>query len=92
MNRIVLALLALFAGIVAPVAPASARIGASGKAEVGAVERVELVSRACAVAAAVAEQPACRAERRGKGTAKVRTTRARVLIPAILLGSDRALE
>ncbi|MBS0474844.1 MAG: hypothetical protein JSR28_06815 [Proteobacteria bacterium] len=91
MNRIFLALLALFAGLVAPVAPAHARLGGAGSAEIGAVESAGLIVRNCTAPAAAIDQPACRAERRDKA-ARVRTVRSRVFIPAVLLGPDRALE
>lgn len=50
MNRIVLAILALFAGLAAQVAPAEARVG--GKVEIGATLGVKASARAVAVAAA----------------------------------------
>lgn len=92
MNRFVLALLAFLAGIVAPVAPAQARLGGAGAAEIGAVETVELVSRACAQPANAATQPGCCGERRDKITGRAKPIRSRVYIPTVQLGTDRALE
>ncbi|MEQ1542666.1 MAG: hypothetical protein HOO94_07325 [Novosphingobium sp.] len=92
MNRILLALLALFTGLVAPVAPAQARMGGAGSAEVGAVESLALAAKACSAAAVVNETPACRTERCSKATGRVRPQRPRVFIPTVLFGADRAFE
>ena len=69
-----------------------ARLGGAGNAEIGALERVESAARSCVAPVAVADQPACRAERRDKATGRVRAVRSRVFIPAVLFGPDRALE
>lgn len=92
MNRILLALLALFTGLVAPVAPAQARMGGTGSAEVGAVESLALAAKVCCPSAAVNDPPACRSERRDKATGRGRTVRPRVYIPTVLFGPDRAFE
>ncbi|MFM5885913.1 MAG: hypothetical protein ACKOQ3_11445 [Novosphingobium sp.] len=92
MNRLVIALLALLAGLVAPVAPAHARLGSGTNAEAGAVESVERVSRICTIAASVVDVPACRTDRRDKPAGRVRSARPRVFIPTVYFGPDRALE
>ncbi|WP_296678260.1 hypothetical protein [Novosphingobium sp.] len=92
MNRIFLALLALFAGIVAPVAPAHARMNGTGSAEIGAVERIETAARVCTATIAATEQPSCRIVRREKSANRSRGVRSRVYIPSVYFGVDRALE
>lgn len=92
MNRIFLALLALFAGIVTQVAPAQARMSGSGNTEINALERVETVARACTAPATVAEQGGCRIARRDRAVNRPRNVRSRVYIPTVQFGPDRALE
>lgn len=92
MNRILLALLALFTGLVAPVAPVQARMGGAGSAEVGAVESLTLAAKACSAIAVANEPPACRIERCNKATGRVRPQRPRVFIPTVQFGADRAFE
>ncbi len=91
MNRFILALLALLAGLVAPVAPANARMNGNGSTEIGTVERIGTAVRACSAPVASAEQPACRVARRDR-RADRRPVRSRVFIPSVLFGPDRALE
>lgn len=90
MNRIVLALLALFAGIAAQVTPAEARV--RGQAEVGAV----LAQRsAVRTAASVRIQVAMRAETRipeEEPAAETPRAFAPLVVPAIRLRADRAHE
>lgn len=89
MHRILLALLALFAGIAAQAAPAEARV--RGETEIGAV----LGQRAAARAAAAAEAPA---ELRETARPDPALERVPVLpsqvagIVTVRLGADRARE
>lgn len=90
MNRFVLALLALLTGLVAPVAPAQARMG--GGAQVGAVESLNQAAKACSTAATTGEVAVCRTEKRDRTVAKTRPVRSRIVIPTVFFGVDRALE
>ncbi|WP_100865603.1 hypothetical protein [Novosphingobium kunmingense] len=92
MNRIVLALLALFAGIVAQAAPTQARMSGNGNTEINALERIESAARPCAASPSVADQGGCRVSRRERTVSKPRGVRTRVYIPSVLFGPDRALE
>lgn len=90
MNRIVLALLALFAGIAAQVSPAEARV--RGNTEIGAVH-----AQRAAVRAATAQQVAvvlAPLDRQRPLTDEIETdpqSGAAPLVP-VRLGCDRALE
>jgi hypothetical protein len=90
MNRIVLALLALFAGIAAQVTPAEARV--RGQAEVGAV----LAQRSAARTAASAQiHVAMRAETRvpeDQPAAETPRAFAPLTVPAVRIRIDRARE
>ena len=91
MNRIVLALLALFAGIAAQVSPAEARV--RGDTEIGAA----LGQRAAARAAAAVEvaaifRPEPRAEANRDDTAQRPLTLGILPAPSVRLGADRAHE
>ena len=91
MNRIVLALLALFAGIAAQVSPAEARV--RGATEIGAT----LGQRAAARTTSAVEVAACfRAEPRAEShigdTAVQPLLRANRFAPSVRIGPDRAHE
>jgi hypothetical protein len=90
MNRIVLAILALFAGIAAQVTPAEARV--RGQAEVGAV----LAQRGAArTVAAVQVQVAMRGETRTPEQVRLverPLAFASLTVPAVRLRIDRARE
>lgn len=91
MNRIVLAILALFAGLATQVTPAEARL--SGKVEIGATLGLKSSARVTAVAtAAAAFRPQSRRE--AQLVEPVRTARplAIVAAPAVQLRIDRARE
>ncbi|MDE2437301.1 MAG: hypothetical protein KGM49_13680 [Sphingomonadales bacterium] len=92
MNRLVLALLALFAGLVAPVAPAQARLGGAGSAEVGALESLDVVAKVCAASAVSCDARADLLDWRDKTLGRVRVLRPRVFIPSVYFGPDRAIE
>ncbi|MFM5949711.1 MAG: hypothetical protein ACKOPM_10855 [Novosphingobium sp.] len=90
MNRIVLALLALFAGIAAQVTPAEARV--RGQAEVGAVLAQRSATR---TAASVQIQVALRAENRipeVEPAAETPRAFAPLVVPAVRIRIDRARE
>ena len=91
MNRIVLAILALFAGIAAQVSPAEARV--RGETEIGSVLNQRAAARACAaVEVAAAFRPARRFEPAlADALARVPGPRAIVRAP-VLIGPDRARE
>jgi hypothetical protein len=93
MNRIILALLALFAGLVTEVAPAQARMSGMNEAEIGAVEYVRSGIRQIAEqVAGVRAAPV----QRSKGVAGDKGIRPQprppVYIPAVQFGADRAYE
>lgn len=88
MNRIVLAILALFAGLAAQVAPAEARL--CGQTEINATIGIKASARVVAVAAAApfrAEpQPEVTAPRPSRDALPL----AAFAAPTVRLGSDRA--
>ena len=93
MNRIILALLALFAGLVTEVAPASARMSGVGEAEIGAVEYVRSGVRQIADQVAGARAvPVQRAKGQPDGKGVRPQPRPPVFIPTVQFGADRAYE
>ncbi|MCB2057921.1 MAG: hypothetical protein H6916_08970 [Novosphingobium sp.] len=90
MNRIFLAILALFAGFAAQVSPASARISGVDT-EIGAVECRQGV-RCIAPKTDSGSSPAPRPERRPRECVQNRLPRSPVYIPSVLFGVDRAFE
>jgi hypothetical protein len=90
MNRIVLAILALFAGLAAQVSPAEARV--CGKVEIGASVGVKASARVVAVAAAMPfrsdPQPLFEAPRPAPEALPLPAWAA----PTVRLGADRARE
>ena len=90
MNRIVLAILALFAGLAAQVAPAEARL--CGQTEINATMGIRASARVVAVAAAtpfrIAPQPQFAAPRPALETLPLPAWAA----PTVRLGADRARE
>ena len=92
MNRIFLAILALFAGLAAEASPVFARMTGTGDTEIGATESGRDAARPSAVQPSTIEAPVVRQERRDREATRVRPARSRVLIPSVQLGADRALE
>jgi hypothetical protein len=90
MNRIVLAILALFAGLATQVAPAEARL--SGKVEIGATLGLKSSARVTAVAAAAAFRPQPRREAQLVEPVRALRPLANAPAPAIRLRIDRARE
>ncbi len=91
MNRIVLALLALFAGIAAQVAPAEARV--RGETEIGATLGQRAAARsASAVEVAAAFRAPPRPESHDGDTADQPLLRGHSFAPAVRIGPDRAHE
>jgi hypothetical protein len=91
MNRFILALLALFAGLAVEAVPAQARMSGAGDTEIGAVDSARGARPAAAQSAAV-DAPATRQERRDRENDRIRPVRPPVFIPAVLFGADRAFE
>lgn len=93
MNRIFLALLALFAGLVAPVGSAEARIRLGSETEFGLVSTQRLGARSAAPQTATVDQAAtAKQERRERAAPRVKPVRPRVFIPSVFFQVDRALE
>lgn len=93
MNRIILALLALFAGLVSEVVPAQARMAGLGDAEIGAVEYVRGGTRQAAdQIAGVQAAPAPRSKGQGDVRGPRPQPRPPVYIPTVQFGADRAYE
>lgn len=90
MNRIVLAILALFAGLATQVSPAEARL--SGKVEIGATLGLNSSARVTAVAAAAAFRPEPRRETQLAQPVRTLRPLAIVAAPAVELRIDRARE
>lgn len=92
MNRIFLAILALFAGLAAEASPVFARMSGGGDTEIGAMESGRGAARPSAVQASPIEAPVVRQERRDREAVRVRPASARIFIPSVQLGVDRALK
>ena len=92
MNRILLALLALLTGMMTQVTPAQARMGGGSDTEIGAVESVRGAARPAAPATQAIAAPLARQEKRDREATRIRPARARIFIPSVLFGPDRALE
>jgi hypothetical protein len=91
MNRILLALLALLTGLTVQAVPAQARMCTGSETEVNACESARGSVRGSATQAA--QTGAARAEKRDRDTTRSRpVTRAKVFIPSVQFGPDRALE
>lgn len=91
MNRIFLAILALFAGIAAQVAPAEARM--RGNTEIGSVVTQRAAVRAAAaVEVAAVHAAAPEALRRDAPLPLRHAPGSAVAVPTVRLGPDRALE
>ncbi|MBW8783381.1 MAG: hypothetical protein JF593_01880 [Novosphingobium sp.] len=92
MTRILLALLALISGFAVPTAVAQARMTGHSDMEIGAPELPHGSGRCVGGQAASIEAPVVERAAREREASRVRPARARVYIPAVQLGSDRALE
>lgn len=90
MNRIVLAILALFAGLATQVTPAEARL--TGKVEVGATLGLKSSARVTAVAAAAAFRPQPRRETQLIEPVRTLLPLAAAAAPTVQLRIDRARE
>ena len=90
MNRIVLAILALFAGLATQVAPAEARL--CGKVEIGATLGIKPTARVAAVQAAAPFRPQPQREVRSAEPLLHALPLVAGFAPAVRLGPDRALE
>jgi len=91
MNRLLLAMLALFAGLAAQITPAQARMPGSDAAAVGTVDNCR-GSRPAPSSSAEADVPVLRQAKRERDTVRPRPVRSRVFIPSVFFGPDRALE
>ena len=92
MNRFLLALLALMAGLVTQVSPAQARLCGASDTEIGAVESVRGGVRSAPCQSTSTDAPVTRQERREREASRARPARPRVYIPSVLFGPDRAYE
>ena len=92
MNRIVLALLAILAGLVTQVSPAQARLCVASETEIGATEAGRGGTRSSPCQSAVIDAPATRQESGERGSVRARLPRPQVYIPSVLFGADRAFE
>ena len=92
MNRLLLALLALISGLSAQASPAMARISASESAEVGSYDTDRGAQRAVATQAPESAEQSTGPDKHGREAARGRSSRAKVYIPAVQYGVDRAHE
>ena len=92
MNRILLALLAILAGLVTQVSPAQARLCVVSETEIGATEASRGGTRSSPCQSALIVAPATRQERSERGSSRARPARLQVYIPSVLFGADRAFE
>lgn len=90
MNRIVLAILALFAGLAAQVAPAQARV--CGATEVGATLGFKVSARVVAVAAATPFRAEPRPIVQSPAPCRKAQPLPALAAPTVRLGPDRARE
>ncbi|MGB7654035.1 MAG: hypothetical protein WBL74_01010 [Novosphingobium sp.] len=90
MNRIVLAILALFAGLAAQVAPAEARL--CGQTEINATLGIRASARVVAVAAAAPFRAQPRPQVAAPRPSLDALPLAAFAAPTVRLGSDRARE
>lgn len=91
MNRLFLALIALFTGLAALALPAHARMGSD--TEVGSVQNARGAARPATGQPVQTDAPPVRTERRERGTnGRVRPNRSRVFLPPVYHFGDRLLE
>jgi hypothetical protein len=91
MNRLLLALLALFAGLVTQTTPAQARMLSGDATQIGTSADCRNV-RPSPSPSAEPETPVLRQARREREAARPKALRPRVFIPSVLFGADRAYE
>ncbi len=91
MNRLLLALLALFAGLATQIAPAQARLPGGDAVQIGCAENCRNV-RPSPSPSAEPESPVLRQAKRERDSGRSRPLRPRVYIPSVLFGPDRAFE
>jgi hypothetical protein len=91
MNRLLLALLALFAGLAAQIAPAQARMLSGDAAQIGTAADCRTV-RPSPSPSAEPQTPVMRQAKREREAARPRALRLWVLVPTVLFGADRAYE
>jgi hypothetical protein len=91
MNRLLLALLALFAGLVTQTAPAQARMLGVDATQIGTATGCRNV-RPSPSPSAEPESPVIRQAKRERDAPRPRAMRPRVFIPSVLFGADRAYE
>jgi hypothetical protein len=91
MNRLLLALLALFAGLVTLSTPAQARLLSGSTAQIGTAADCRNV-RPSPSPTAEPETPVLRQAKRERDAVRPKPLRPRVFIPSVLFGPDRAFE
>jgi hypothetical protein len=91
MNRLLLALLALFAGLATQIAPAQARVLGGDITQVGSAADCRNV-RPSPSPSAEPDSPVLRQAKRERDAARPKPLRPRVFIPSVLFGADRAYE
>ena len=92
MNRLLLALLAVLAGLVTQVSPAQARLCGARDTEIGALEAGAGSAHSVSCQAAVAAAPVATHKRREVDASPVRPAHPRVITPSVLFSADRAYE
>ncbi len=91
MNRILLALLALFAGLATQSAPAHARLLSGDATQIGTAADCRNV-RPSPSPSAEPDTPVLRQAKRERDAVRPKPLRPRVFIPSVLFGADRAFE
>ena len=92
MNRFFLTLLALLTGLTVQGTPAHARLAGVADTEIGTVEGGRAAVRAPVGQVSAIDAPVTRQERKQRDATRIRAPRARVYIPAVQYGVDRAHE
>jgi hypothetical protein len=91
MNRLLLALLALFAGLATQISPAYARLPNAEATQIGVSENCRNV-RPSPSPSVEPESPVFRQAKRERNAPRPKALRPRVFIPSVLFGADRAFE
>jgi hypothetical protein len=92
MNRLLLALLALLAGLFTQVSPVQARLCGARDTEIGAVEAARGAVRSAPCQSVMIVAPVARQEYRETAISHVRPAYPSAIIPSVLFGADRAYE
>lgn len=92
MNRLLLAILALFAGLATQVSTAQARMCTGAETEIGSVQGSRGCVRSAGTPSNRAELPPAKRERATRPGLRIKRGAAPIMFPPIYLGVDRSRE